>query len=161
MTTHARSSSPPEPVHDDVTWVSAYDDQPVRGADRREGRRCSSTGPSGCAPARPSTTPPAFLQQVQENKYYADLAGTRTTQQRVRLQPGFEAHGRRRATGVFDSMASIAPPVGRGWEYLTGGQLGLGRRARRGARAARREADGAQRRGRHLRPGRSTRPTCG
>ena len=35
----------------------------------------------------------AFLQQVQENKYYADLAGTRTTQQRVRLQPGFEAMG--------------------------------------------------------------------
>ena len=37
-------------------------------------------------------------------------------------------------------MASIAPPVGRGWEYLTDGALGLGRRARRGARAARREA---------------------
>ena len=23
--------------------------------------------------------------------------------------------------GTFDSMASIAPPVGRGWEYLTDG----------------------------------------
>ena len=32
---------------------------------------------------------------------------------------------------TFDSMASIAPPVGRGWEYLTGGPtLGLGRRDR-------------------------------
>ena len=35
----------------------------------------------------------AYLQQVQENKYYADLTGTRTTQQRVRMQPGFEAMG--------------------------------------------------------------------
>ena len=30
--------------------------EPVRRADRREGRRCSSTGPSGCARARRSTT---------------------------------------------------------------------------------------------------------
>ena len=61
----------------------------------------------------------AYLLQVQENKYYADLAGTRTTQQRVRLQPGFEAMGA--GADTFDSMASIAPPVGRGWEYLTDG----------------------------------------
>jgi TldD protein len=63
----------------------------------------------------------ASLQQVQENKYYADLAGTRTTQQRIRLQPHFEAMGADEASGVFDSMSSIAPPVGRGWEYLTDG----------------------------------------
>ena len=64
----------------------------------------------------------ADLQQVQENKYYADLAGTRTTQQRVRLQPGFEAMGSDEKTGIFDSMSSIAPPVARGWEYLTDGR---------------------------------------
>ncbi|MDO9497494.1 MAG: TldD/PmbA family protein, partial [Nocardioides sp.] len=61
----------------------------------------------------------AYLLQVQENKYYADLHGTRTTQQRVRLQPGFEAMGT--GADTFDSMASIAPPVGRGWEYLSDG----------------------------------------
>src|SRR6478609_10906702 len=61
----------------------------------------------------------AHLLQVHENKYYADLGGTRTTQQRVRLAPGFEAMGA--GADTFDSMASIAPPVGRGWEYLTGG----------------------------------------
>ena len=27
----------PEPVHSDVTWVSAYDDRPLRGADARQG----------------------------------------------------------------------------------------------------------------------------
>ena len=55
-----------------------------------------------------------------ENKYYADLAGTTTTQQRVRLQPEVEVYGSDATTGVFDSMRTIAPPAGRGWEYLTG-----------------------------------------
>ena len=48
----------PEPVHDDVTWVSGYDVNPLDVPDSRRRRRCSSTGPSGCAPARPSPTPP-------------------------------------------------------------------------------------------------------
>ncbi len=39
----------------------------------------------------------------------------------MRLQPHFEAMGSDERTGVFDSMSSIAPPVGRGWEYLTDG----------------------------------------
>ncbi len=107
-----------EPVHDDVTWVSAYVvnplDVPVRDkaallidwTDRlREGAAVDHAS--------------AHLLQVQENKYYADLTGTRTTQQRVRLHPGFEAMGS--GADAFDSMASIAPPVGRGWEYLDGG----------------------------------------
>ena len=34
--------------------------------------------------------------------------------------PTFEAMGTDEGTGVFDSMSSIAPPAGRGWEYLTG-----------------------------------------
>ena len=59
------------------------------------------------------------MQQVDEHKYYADLAGTRTTQRRVRMMPGFEAMGA--GADTFDSMASIAPPVGRGWEYVTDG----------------------------------------
>ena len=67
-----------------------------------------------------SSTRPATLQQVVENKFYTDLAGTTTTQQRVRLQPTVEAFGTDEKTGVFDSMRTIAPPVGRGWEYLVG-----------------------------------------
>ena len=84
-------------------------------------RPCSPSGRTGCASTPASRHATADLQQVQENKYYADLAGTRTTQQRVRLQPGFEAMGSDEKTGIFDSMSSIAPPVGRGWEYLTDG----------------------------------------
>lgn len=111
----------PEPVYDDVTWVSAYDVNPLEVpvaekaavlVDWTERLR------TGAAVDHAS----AYLQQVQENKYYADLAGTRTTQQRVRLQPGFEAMGA--GADTFDSMASIAPPVGRGWEYVVGGGPG-------------------------------------
>ncbi len=107
----------PEPVHGDAVWVSAYEvnpfDVPVRDKlallvdwTRRLAR--------GAAVDHAS----AHVDQVQENKYYADLTGTRTTQQRVRLEPGFEAMGS--GPAGFDAMRSLAPPVGRGWEYLTG-----------------------------------------
>ncbi len=110
----------PEPVHVDVTWVSAYDVDPfaVPTADKAA-LLIDWTERLRRHDAVQHAT--AMLQQVHENKYYADLAGTRTTQQRVRLQPHFEAMGTDDDTGVFDSMASIAPPVGRGWEYLTDG----------------------------------------
>jgi TldD protein len=58
---------------------------------------------------------------VVENKFYTDLSGTSTTQQRVRLEPEVEVHGTDERSGVFDSMRTIAPPVGRGWEYLRDG----------------------------------------
>jgi TldD protein len=58
--------------------------------------------------------------QVLENKFYADTAGTMTTQQRVRLHPEFTAVNVDRGAGNFSSMRTLAPPVGRGWEYLTG-----------------------------------------
>ena len=62
----------------------------------------------------------ASLLTVHENKFYADTAGTVTTQQRVRLHPQLTAVAVDETTGEFDSMRTIAPPVGRGWEYLTG-----------------------------------------
>ncbi|MBL0747940.1 TldD/PmbA family protein [Nocardioides baculatus] len=107
-----------EPVHADVTWVSGYDINPLEVPTREKAAVLVDWTERLRTGAVAHAT--AFLQQVQENKYYADLAGTRTTQQRVRLQPGFEATGEDSDTGVFDSMASIAPPVGRGWEYLDG-----------------------------------------
>lgn len=108
----------PEPVHEDVTWCSAYEVNPfdVPLADKVAlledwtARLQRSDAVDHAS---------ASLQQVQENKFYSDLAGTTTTQQRVRLQPFVEAYGSREDR--FDSMASVAPPVGRGWEYLAGG----------------------------------------
>ena len=108
-----------EPVHDDVTWVSAYDVNPLSlPVKDKAAVLIGWTDRLREHPVVEHAT--ASLQQVQENKYYADLTGTRTTQQRVRLQPHFEAMGTDAASGTFDSMASIAPPVGRGWEYVTG-----------------------------------------
>lgn len=107
----------PEPVYRDVEWVSAYRIDPfaVPTAEKAEllvdWTQRLRTGAS-------VDHATAHVLQVHECKFYADLAGTRTTQQRVRLHPGFEAMGT--GADVFDSMASIAPPVGRGWEYLTG-----------------------------------------
>jgi len=110
----------PEPVYADVTWVSAYDINPLEVATAEKAAVLTewTTRLRQHATVAHAT---ADLQQVQENKYYADLAGTRTTQQRVRMQPGFEAMGSDEKTGIFDSMSSTAPPVARGWEYLTDG----------------------------------------
>ena len=66
--------------------------------------------------------------------------------------PGPAHRGQRRRPRVRHH-ATVAPPVGRGWEYLTGHRLGLRRRGRRAARAAGRAGRGAVGRGRPLRPG--------
>lgn len=62
----------------------------------------------------------AGVTQVREGKFYADLAGTRTLQQRVRIEPGLTVTTVDPGAGTFESMSTLAPPAGRGWEYLTG-----------------------------------------
>src|SRR6185437_9542825 len=62
----------------------------------------------------------AAVAQVLENKFYADLAGTTTTQQRVRLLPTLTAVRVDPDSGQFETMDTIAPPVGRGWEFMSG-----------------------------------------
>jgi TldD protein len=110
----------PEPTYDDVEWVSAYDIDPlgVPLADKVDLLAGWSAG-LGAAPGVEHSS--GSLRQVVENKFYSDLAGTTTTQQRVRLQPDLEAYGTNERTGTFDSMRTIAAPVGRGWEYLIDG----------------------------------------
>ncbi|RJS47251.1 TldD/PmbA family protein [Nocardioides cavernaquae] len=107
----------PEPVHDDVAWCSAYHLDPFTVPTASKAAVLIDwTAQLLRNDAVSHAT--ASLQQVLENKFYADLAGTRTTQQRVRIQPSFAAMGSR--DGAFDSMRSLAPPVARGWEYVTG-----------------------------------------
>jgi TldD protein len=109
-----------EPVHDDVTWVSSYDVDPfdVPVADKATLLEGWSRELLEQAPVEHVG---ASVHQVRENKFYADLSGTVTTQQRVRIHPEVEVHGSDRASGLTDSMRTIAPPTGRGWEYLNGG----------------------------------------
>ena len=110
----------PEPTYGDVTWVSAYEIDPlaVPLSDKVELLRDLSARLYDAPGVAHSS---GELRQVLENKFYTDLAGTTTTQQRVRLLPELEAFGTNDETGVFDSMRTIAPPVGRGWEYMVGG----------------------------------------
>jgi TldD protein len=63
----------------------------------------------------------AYVLAVVEDKHFADLSGTVTTQRRVRMHPVVEAFAVDAETGSFESMRSLAPPAGRGWEYVTGG----------------------------------------
>jgi TldD protein len=62
----------------------------------------------------------AFVMAVFEEKYFADLNGSVIRQRRVRVLPELEIVAVDSKTGEFESMRTIAPPVGRGWEYLEG-----------------------------------------
>ena len=108
-----------EPLYRDVTWISAYDIDPIAVPtadkvalliDRTERLNAAD----GVAHAT------ASVALVKECKFYADSAGTVITQQRVRVQPEMEAVAVDPDSGAFETMRSLAPPAGRGWEYLTG-----------------------------------------
>jgi TldD protein len=109
-----------EPIYRDQSWVSSYHVDPFAVAtgdkialllDRSE-RLLASNGVAHTS---------VGLFQVKENKFYADTAGTTTTQQRVRLLPSLTATAVDSSTGAFETMSSLTPPVGRGYEYLTDG----------------------------------------
>jgi TldD protein len=62
----------------------------------------------------------ARVLAVVEDKHFADLSGTVATQRRVRIHPVVEAVAVDAESGTFESMRTLAPPVGRGWEYVSG-----------------------------------------
>jgi TldD protein len=108
----------PEPTHDG-SWVSAYEIDPFAVPDAEKSGLLTELSEQLLA-ADGVEHVQAGCMLVKEQKYYADTAGTRTRQQRVRIHPEFTALTVDRATGQFESMRTLAPPVGRGWEYLTG-----------------------------------------
>ncbi len=62
----------------------------------------------------------ASVLAVTEDKHYADLNGTVAVQRRVRVHPVVEAVALDPGGTGFETMRTLAPPVGRGWEYLLG-----------------------------------------
>jgi TldD protein len=110
----------PEPVYHDVQWVSSYEIDPL-SVPLQDKVELLSDWSRRLYDAPGVAHSSGILKQVVEQKFYTDLAGTTTTQQRVRMLPELEVHGVNEDTGAFDSMRTIAPPVGRGWEYLTRG----------------------------------------
>ncbi|MEU8349731.1 TldD/PmbA family protein, partial [Streptomyces sp. NPDC048845] len=109
-----------EPVHADRVWVSSYETDPFTVPDAEKTALLAEWSARLLAADGVAHTD-ASLLTIHENKFYADTAGTTTTQQRVRLHPELTAVAVDPRTGEFDSMRTLAPPVGRGWEYLTGG----------------------------------------
>ena len=109
----------PEPAHPDRSWVSPYDVDPwsVDVGDKialLAGRSSTLLGADGVDHVE------ARCHQVKEQVFYADTAGTTTSQQRVRVDPEIAVTTVERVGGGFETLRTIAPPTGRGWEYLTG-----------------------------------------
>jgi TldD protein len=108
----------PEPTYDGE-WVSDYGVDPFEVPDADKTGLLTELSEQLMA-ADGVEHVQSGCMHVKEQKYYADTAGTRTRQQRVRIHPEFTALTVDRGTGAFESMRTLAPPVGRGWEYLTG-----------------------------------------
>ena len=106
----------PEPGYGDVTWVSACEVDPFTVAAKDKADLLAHWSAPLLA-HHAVTHADASLYAVKECKFYTDGATT-ATQERVRLHPELTAVAVTE-TG-FDDMRSIAPPAGRGWEYLTG-----------------------------------------
>jgi len=104
-----------EPVHTG-TWTSAYEIDPFSVPDaERQGRWIELS--ERLMASDGVTHAQARVEYVSECKFYADLAGTSTTQQRIRIHPSLEAI---HVGDGFSTMRTLAPPVGRGWEFCTG-----------------------------------------
>jgi TldD protein len=107
----------PEPVYTDVSWVSDYRIDPfdVASADKiavlgeYSGRLLAADGVDHVS---------AGLNAVKEQTFYADTIGSSITQQRVRVLPTLEAVTVDAAAGTFETMRTLAPPTGRGWEAV-------------------------------------------
>jgi TldD protein len=109
----------PEPVYADATWISSYDVDPFTVPEPERVARLAELS-ERLLTVDGVDHVDAQLMQVLENKFYADSSGTITTQQRVRIHPSFTAVNVDRGAGTFASMRTLAPPAGRGWEYLIG-----------------------------------------
>jgi TldD protein len=110
----------PEPSYGGVTWISSYDVDPFDVPMTERVSLLEDWAAKLLAHDIVSHSD-ANLRHVRENKYYADSTGTSTTQQRVRLQCQLTATWLDAESGRFETMRTIAPPVGRGWEFLTDG----------------------------------------
>ena len=108
-----------EPVYADATYVSAYAIDPFTVTEADKVALLAEWSERLLA-ADGVDHVDASSYAIKEQSFYADLAGTRTTQQRVRIEPELTVVGIDPQGGGFETMRTLAPPVGRGWEYLLG-----------------------------------------
>ncbi|WP_040772041.1 TldD/PmbA family protein [Rhodococcus rhodnii] len=108
-----------ESVHRDAVWVSEYEVDPFSlSVGDKLAVLAERSRTLLAAPGVAHVSASALL--VKEQVFYADLAGSSIVQQRVRVHPEVTAVAVDTATGEFDSMRTLAPPTGRGWEYVAG-----------------------------------------
>ena len=107
-----------EPGHGAVTWASDYRVDPA-DIPLPDKVGLLSEWSARLLAVRTVDHVTADVLAVTEDKYYADLSGTEATQRRVRVHPTVEAFAVDPGGG-FETMRTLAPPVGRGWEYLQG-----------------------------------------
>jgi TldD protein len=108
-----------EPAHGTVSWSSPFRVDPVEVPLADKVALLASWSRALLA-ADGVDHVTASVLAVHEAKHYADLAGTRAHQRRVRVHPQVEALALGAGDGGFETMRTLAPPAGRGWEYLTG-----------------------------------------
>ncbi|MGH3785985.1 MAG: TldD/PmbA family protein [Pseudonocardiaceae bacterium] len=111
-----------EPVHAGAVWVGDHEIDPFTVTLGDKVALLSAWSRRLLAADGVEHTDVTF-QAAKETKFYADSAGTSTTQQRVRMHPAVTAIAVDRAAGSFESMRTCAPPTARGWEYLAGNAI--------------------------------------
>ena len=108
-----------EPVHADVEWVSSYRIDPFSlPAAERAAVLARWSAELLADPTVDHVD--AAVQQLKEQKFYADLTGTRTLQQRVMLHPEVTAVAIAPDGSGAETMRTLGPTTARGWEYLEG-----------------------------------------
>ncbi|MFP5375764.1 MAG: TldD/PmbA family protein [Acidimicrobiia bacterium] len=109
----------PEPAHLG-TWVSSYEVDPFGVPDAEKVAFLTSVNERVLARGTVAHVDFAAAA-VLEGKFFADLAGSDLTQQRVRVGGDLTAVRVDPVTGAFETMRSTGVPAGRGWEQLTAG----------------------------------------
>jgi len=103
-----------EPAHVGE-WVSPFRIDPFEVGDAERVSRLLELARLATGPGVDHVT--ATLDMVDEHTFYADLAGSRTVQRRVRVLPQVEVMA---TADGYHSMRTTNPPAGRGWEYVLG-----------------------------------------
>jgi TldD protein len=107
-----------EPIYEDEFWISPYEIDPfsVPVGERAEALAEMSLRLLDDGVAHVDAT----LIQVLEETFYCDSAGSTIRQQRIRLHPEITAMIENKGREGVAAVKTLAPPCGRGWEYLTG-----------------------------------------